>query len=95
MSKLLRFLQLNLITNTLKEAKLKNIKEPKIFISINENNITFKDNCKGFEKETLKDIQEGMQSGLGLKMSKKILEKNNWSIKIENEANGAIFTLFT
>ena len=86
---------LNLITNTLKEAKLKNIKEPKIFITINENNITFKDNCKGFEKEILKDIQEGMQSGLGLKMSKKILEKNNWSIKIENEANGAIFTLFT
>ena len=86
---------LNLITNTLKEAKLKNIKEPKIFITINENNITFKDNCKGFKEETLKDIQEGMQSGLGLKMSKKILEKNNWSIKIENEGNGAIFTLFT
>ena len=85
---------LNLITNSLKAAKAQNITEPKISIVIEENQIVFKDNCKGFDVEKLKEILEEKQQGLGLKMSKKILEKNNWLIKIENIQDGAMFTLY-
>lgn len=85
---------LNLITNSLKASKSNNIQKAKISITINENSIIFTDNCKGFEEEKLIEIQEEKQQGLGLKMSKKILEKNNWSIKIENSNNGATFTLY-
>jgi nitrogen fixation/metabolism regulation signal transduction histidine kinase len=64
-----------------------------IEIIINENEIIFKDNCKGFNKELLKNIQKNKQKGLGLKMSSKILEKSNWSMMIDNFNNGAKITI--
>ena len=49
---------LNLITNSIKSAKIENIKKPQINISINENSVIFTDNCKGFENNILKNTQE-------------------------------------
>ena len=85
---------LNLITNSIKSSKLHNIKNPEIKIIINEENIIFTDNCKGFENDILKNVQEFKQQGLGLKMSFKILKKSNWSMNIENFNDGAKFTIF-
>ncbi len=85
---------LNLISNSIKASKLQNIENPKLTISINEKNIIFEDNCKGFEEKELKEIEEFKQQGLGLKMSLKILEKSNWSIFIKNYNNGARFDIF-
>lgn len=84
---------LNLITNSIKASKFHNIGNPKIKIIINQKNIIFEDNCKGFENEILEDIQEFKQQGLGLKMSFKILKKSNWSMNIENYKDGAKFTI--
>jgi ABC-type amino acid transport substrate-binding protein len=85
---------LNLITNSIKASKLQNITNPEIKIIINKDNIIFKDNCKGFEPKILKDIQNNNQQGLGLKMSLAILEKNNWSMSIDNTKNGVKITLY-
>ena len=85
---------LNLITNSIKSSKLHNIKNPEIKIIINEENIIFTDNCKGFENDILKNVQEFKQQGLGLKMSFKILKKSNWSMNIENFNDGVKFTIF-
>jgi signal transduction histidine kinase len=85
---------LNLITNSIKVSKFHNIQNPFIKIVINENSIIYEDNCKGFEKEVLKNVQEFKQKGLGLKMSFKILNKSNWSMDIENSNDGAKFTIF-
>ena len=85
---------LNLITNSIKASKFHNIENPEIKIIINEKNIIFKDNCKGFDNELLKNVQEFKQQGLGLKMSFKILKKSNWSMDIENFNDGAKFTIF-
>ena len=84
---------LNLITNSIKSSKLHNMNNAQIEITINENEIIFKDNCKGFNEETLKNIQENKQKGLGLKMSSKILEKSNWSMAIDNFNDGVKITL--
>ena len=84
---------LNLITNSIKSSKLHNMNNAQIEIIINENEIIFKDNCKGFNKELLKNIQKNKQKGLGLKMSSKILEKSNWSMMIDNFNNGAKITI--
>ncbi|AYJ79653.1 hypothetical protein AN286_05645 [Aliarcobacter cryaerophilus ATCC 43158] len=78
---------LNLITNTIKASKNQNI-TPKIKITINENSIIYTDNCKGLEEKTIKEIKNNKQEGLGLKMTKKILEKNSWFFSIENIDNG-------
>ncbi|MGE4461323.1 MAG: transporter substrate-binding domain-containing protein [Arcobacter sp.] len=85
---------LNLFTNCIKISKIRNIEIPKIEILINEKNIIFRDNCEGFKKDILKTILNNEQKGLGLKMSSKILEKNDWGIIIENSKTGAKITLF-
>lgn len=85
---------LNLITNSIKASRFHNIENSEIKIIINEENIIFEDNCKGFEDEILKNVHEFKQQGLGLKMSFKILKKSNWSMNIENYKDGAKFTIF-
>jgi ABC-type amino acid transport substrate-binding protein len=85
---------LNLISNTIKASKLQNIEYPELTIIINEKNIIFEDNCKGFEDKILKNILNNKQKGLGLKMSFEILKKSNWIMHIENSQNGAKFNIF-
>ncbi len=85
---------LNLITNSIKSAKIENIIKPQINIIINENSVIFTDNCKGFENKVLENILNNEQRGLGLKMSFEILRKNNWIMTIQNSENGAKFILY-
>ena len=84
---------LNLITNSIKAAKFQHIKNPQITITINNDEIIFIDNCKGFKNEILKNILNNKQKGLGLKMSFEILKKSNWIMLIENSQNGAKFNI--
>ena len=84
---------LNLITNSIKAAKFHHIKDPQITITINNDEIIFIDNCKGFKDEILKNILNNKQKGLGLKMSFEILKKSNWIMLIENSQNGAKFNI--
>lgn len=79
---------LNLITNTIKASKNHNITNPNVKITINENSIIYTDNCKGLEEKTIKEIKNNQQEGLGLKMTKKILEKSSWFFSVENIQNG-------
>ena len=85
---------LNFISNTIKASKLQNIENPQINITINEKNITYEDNCGGFQAEVLEDIQKHKQKGLGLKMSLKIIEKSNYFMDIKNYNSGAKFIIF-
>lgn len=84
---------LNLFTNTINEAIKKSIIAPQVTITITQNQVLYQDNCKGFEEETLKSIQNDESKGLGLKMSKDILDKYNCKLKIENKEDGALFIL--
>lgn len=85
---------LNFITNSIKVSKQNVISIPKIDITILEDKIIFQDNCKGIEPNTLKDILNDKQKGLGLKMAKEIIIKNNWNISIENHNNGLKVIIF-
>lgn len=59
------------------------------------NKIIFQDNySKGIEPNTLKDILNDKQKGLGLKMAKEIIIKNNSNISIENHNNGLKVIIF-
>ena len=80
--------------NSIKAQKLHNISLGKILIIIDENKITFTDNCKGFSQKRLDEIKNLKQKGLGIKMSSKILNKSNWSMNIENTQDGAKFILY-
>lgn len=86
---------LNLFNNTLNEIKKKNIVEPKVTIVIDDKQITYQDNCGGFDEKTLQTIKNNKISGLGLQMSYNILLKYGWDMKIENKDNGALLTIFT
>ncbi len=85
---------LNLFNNTLREIKKNNIVEPKVNIVIDNNQITYQDNCGGFDEITLETIKNNQTNGLGLKMSHNILLKYSWDMRIENKNNGALFTIF-
>jgi light-regulated signal transduction histidine kinase (bacteriophytochrome) len=85
---------MNLITNSIKSAKFHHTNNPQITITINENEIIFIDNCKGFENELLENILNNELKGLGIKMSFDILKKSNWMMFIENSQNGAKFNIF-
>jgi C4-dicarboxylate-specific signal transduction histidine kinase len=82
---------LNLINNSLKAAK---VKTPTIEITLNSVEIVYEDNCGGFDEETLRDIANNTHSGLGIKMSKDILKKYNYSISISNQESGTRIVIF-
>ena len=82
---------INIIINSINISIERNIKDPKIEITINKNEIIFEDNCGKIEEELLRKINNDEYSGLGLKMSKQIAQKNNQNMIISNSSNGAIF----
>lgn len=83
---------LNLINNSLKAAR--EMKSSTIKISINNDCIIYEDNCGGFDEETLRAIQNSTHSGLGIKMSKEILKKYNYSMNISNHNGGVQIVIF-
>lgn len=86
---------LNLFNNTLNEIIKKDISQPKVEIRIENQRITYQDNCMGFEKDILESIQNNHFTGLGLKMSNEILLKYDWKMVITNSDDGALFVLST
>jgi len=85
---------LNLINNAINVAMARDISEPVINITINENIILFEDNCGKIDESVLDNIKKGNYKGLGLKMSTTILNKYGWKININNTDQGALFEIY-
>jgi signal transduction histidine kinase len=85
---------INLINNSINQAIKQNISIPIINITIKNNSIIFEDNCGGFEKEILDNFNKNKFTGLGLKMVKDILTKDNWKLLIKNKNNGAFIKIY-
>ena len=93
---------LNLIKNA-EDILLENeIPEPKIIIETNDNVLTIRDNAGGVPVEIMHKIfdpyfstkLEKNGTGLGLYMSKTIIEEHcNGTLSVENDKDGAVFTI--
>ena len=93
---------LNLLNNA-KDALLENkVKEPVIKIKFEENKVFIQDNAGGIPKEIINRIfepyyttkEQGKGTGIGLYMSKTIIEKNmNSKLEVQNINNGACFKI--
>ena len=97
---------LNLISNAKDALIQREIQNPKIHINLEKKNdkvvITVEDNAGGIKKDYISNIfdpyfttKESLKgSGLGLYMSKMIIEKNmNGELKFENIKQGALFSI--
>lgn len=93
---------LNLLTNA-KDAFLRNhTSSPQVVIEIDtseeRSRVVVKDNAGGIDKSCLDTLfdpfsSSGEGAGVGLYMSRSILEKHNGSLTVENSEMGAIFTV--
>jgi len=91
---------LNLLSNAKDALIERNITAPTIYITIDKENVSVEDNAGGIKKDVLKRIfepyfstKEG-NSGIGLYMSKMILERNMGAkLSVKNSTKGAEFTL--
>ena len=91
---------LNLLSNAKEALTQREIKEPQFEITIDKSCITIKDNAEGIKVKNLQKIFEPYfttkekSSGIGLYMSKMIVEKNmKGSLSVQNGENGAIFEI--
>lgn len=93
---------LNLLQNAKDALEIKKIENPKIQIELKNKTISIQDNAKGVDESlidkifdpyfTTKQLHKG--TGLGLYMSKLILEKNfKATIKVKNTKKGAKFSI--
>jgi signal transduction histidine kinase len=82
---------LNLIVNTMNIALEREIINPQLKVIVENGTITFNDNCGGFDKDVLEQIEKNRNSGLGLSMSQEILKKYNFKMIISNDTMGAKF----
>jgi len=90
---------LNIIQNAIDALVENKIKKPSIKIKTVENKIIIEDNAGGIKAENLGDVfnnyftTKEYGTGIGLYMSKKIMQKNGGNIEVENSRNGAKFTI--
>lgn len=89
---------LSILNNSREIFKIRNIYEPEIHIAIKNQKITISDNGGGIKKELLDDIflpsiSTKNSSGIGLYISKILIEKNNGVISVENTKDGVMFTI--
>jgi CheY-like chemotaxis protein len=93
---------LSILSNAKDMFKLRQIKEPKIVITIDSEDgrskVTLRDNAGGIDLEKVNDIFlpfiSGKEStGIGLYMAKNICEKNGGVLTAQNLDNGALFTV--
>jgi len=93
---------LNLIQNAKDALLINQIKNPKIIITIDQNKIFIQDNAKGIHSDIINKIfdpyfttkEKHKGTGLGLYMSKVIIEKNmKAKITVENQNDGAFFII--
>ena len=88
------------ILNNAKDIfKLRKVKNPEIHIEISNQKFSIYDNAGGIEKEEMMKsiflpfVTQTNGSGIGLYLSKNIVEKNNAVISVENHKDGANFTV--
>lgn len=82
---------LNIIVNTLNIVKKRGISHPILTIHFTEDGVVFEDNCGGIEKDILETLEGKSGTGLGLVMANEILQKNHFTLIIENNLKGASF----
>jgi ABC-type amino acid transport substrate-binding protein len=82
---------INLIINSINISEKREIKKPRIIISLSQNNIKFQDNCGKIDSILLKELDEEKYRGIGIKMAKQIANKNGKRMLITNSNEGAIF----
>ncbi len=88
----------SILNNARDIFKLRNIEDPEINILIENKKISIRDNAGGIEEGLLEDIflpslSTNGSTGIGLYISKNIVEKNSGVITASNYKNGAIFTI--
>ena len=88
----------SILNNARDIIKLRNIENPEINILIENKMISIRDNAGGIEEELLEDIflpsmSTNDSTGIGLYISKNIVEKNGGVITASNYKDGAIFTI--
>lgn len=84
---------LNLINNSIHVALTCKIQKPLIKIKVDDNCIYYQDNSGGFSEGVLMAIASDSQCGLGIKMSKDILKKYGYIMKISNKNDGAFMEI--
>ncbi len=90
---------LNLLNNAKDAFIEKNIKDKQIIITINKDTFRVRDNAGGIPEDVLENIFEPNittkehGTGIGLYMTKQIIEKLNGTIEAKNKENGACFTI--
>ncbi len=84
---------INMITNVINVAIKRHIEAPTIKITILTDAITFQDNCGGIDADILEDFHHEKYTGLGLKICKDIVTKNQKILHVQNTNDGACFTI--
>ena len=84
---------INIINNSINEAIKKEILNPKIKIIIEKDLIIIEDNCLGFKKSILKNLNHKNFKGLGIKMCMDILSKDKWQMNISNTQTGTLIKI--
>jgi len=88
----------SILNNARDIFKIRDIKVAEIHILIETQKISITDNAGGIDKDLIKDIflpsvSTKGGSGIGLYLSKKIIEKNGGTICASNNKDGATFTI--
>lgn len=88
----------SILNNSRDIFKKRKIKNPEIHIRIEDKKISLRDNGGGIEEEILDKIfspciSSNESTGIGLSLSKNIVEKNNGIITASNTDDGAMFTI--
>ena len=88
----------SILNNARDIFKIRSIKEPKIYIKIENKKVSISDNGGGIKEELLEDIflpfvSTNNSSGIGLYLSKNIVEKNNAVLSVQNYKDGAKFNI--
>ncbi len=92
---------INLINNSKDAFEENKIKEKNITIFIDKEQIEIQDNAGGIPSNVIGNIfeanfttkEEGKGTGIGLYMTKQVLERINAEINVENKNDGACFTI--
>ena len=87
-----------ILNNARNIFKIRDVKNPEIHIAIENKTITIEDNAGGIEESMIEDIflpsvSTINSSGIGLYLSRILVEKNNGVITATNTKKGAIFTI--
>ena len=75
------------------QNKAKNLRIGNAIITIERDQIVYRDDCGGIPEGVLSQIQRGEHIGLGLKMIGEILKKSNFGLEIDSKDGSVIVTM--